>query len=337
MSYFITSKIPDAALLTLAESGTLDTVKGLQDSVERLTNGPDGMDGLGRFFTTWLSFDKVENTEKDPSTYGLYSPELPKAWRSSLDLFLKEILTNTPTVKALLSSSTVFLNSRMKFYASPYSESTIGDVFVKQDFAQTRRGGLLTQPGYLAFKALHDGSSPVRRGIFILDKLLCEPPPPPPADRAIVPPPVSKTLTTRQRFDIHKTDPTCASCHRIIDPVGYTFENFDGLGVWRDTENGQPIIASGGVSESEDPSVVGANDTLDVMLQKVANSRKVHDCIAGEVYRYAMGRPLTVDDECSLAPIRDRFFNAGGNFKSLIADIASSPAFRNGSFDGVAK
>lgn len=328
LSYFIRGTTPDAPLFAAAASGSLATEAGLSAMIDGLLASQEGTAGLTRFFANWLSLDAVSQSEKNEQIYQGFTPNLPKSWQKSLELFVNEVLRTDPSVKGLLASRNVFLNLDMAMYGSASAAQPAGMEYKMQQLPAERASGLLTQPGFLAFKALHDGSSPIRRGIFVLDKLLCEPPPPPPENQLIVPPPLSATLTTRQRFDNHRTAPSCASCHRVIDPVGFTFETYDGMGLWRDSENGQPINAIGGITEATDQTVLGNQDDLPSMARKLAGSRQVHDCIAAEIYRYAIGRQLTPADECALAPLEKRFFESGGNFLTLVSDIAKSPAFR---------
>ena len=135
------------------------------------------------------------------------------------------------------------------------------------------------------------------------------------------------TKTTRQRFDAHREDPTCANCHKIIDPVGFLFENYDGMGLWRSHENGIPIDARGGIIDADDPVLAGPIEGVDQLVAKLAQSRQVHDCVAREVYRYAVGRPLTDADACWFESISKKFFESGGNFKELMLAIVSSGSF----------
>lgn len=325
LSYFLWGTMPDDALLQAAADGVLDTPEGLTAQAQRLLADPRALDGQMRFFSLWLYLDGVENTEKNTQVYAHFNPDLARAWRTSLELFVKDVLTHEGTLTGLLTSNVMYTNDAMSMYG-PAAPSA---AFVRNEMQGAQRRGLLTQPGFLAFKAMPDGSSPVRRGIFVLDKLMCEPPPPPPAGAAITPPAPSVTNTTRERFAAHSTAPGCFGCHQFIDPVGFTFENYDGLGLWRDTENGQPIDATGGVKVSRDTSVIGPVTGVAELSQKLAGSRNVHDCVAREFYRFAVGRALTEADACTLAQLGDRFMSSGGSFKELMLAIVQSDAFRS--------
>ncbi|MFZ5441621.1 MAG: DUF1592 domain-containing protein [Myxococcota bacterium] len=324
LSYFLWGTMPDDRLLDAAANGELDTPEGLSAQARRMLDDPKSVDGLMRFFSLWLYLDGVENTEKTTSVYPQFTPALAKAWRTSLELYVKDVLAHEGTLRALLTTNVMYTNDSMSMYGGNAPSAA----FVRNEMTGTQRRGLLTQPGFLAYKSMPDGSSPVRRGSFVLDRLLCEPPPPPPAGSNVTPPSPSTSLTTRQRFANHSTSPACSGCHAIIDPVGFTFENYDGMGQWRDTENGQPIDATGGVKVSRDQSVLGAVTGVAELSDKLAASRNVHDCVAKEFYRFAVGRPLNQADTCTATRIGDRFMSSGGNFKELMLAIVESEAFR---------
>ena len=324
LSYFLWGTMPDEQLLEAAANGTLDTPAGLEAEARRMLADGKSVDGAMRFFSNWLFLDGVENTEKNVAVYPQFTPALAAAWRTSLELFVKDVLAHDGTLTALLSSNVMYTNDTMSMYgpAAPTS------AFVRNEMRGNQRKGLLTQPGFLAFKAMPDGSSPVRRGIFVLDKLMCEPPAPPPAGANITPPAPSMTNTTRERFAAHSQSEGCAGCHRFIDPVGFTFENYDGLGLWRDTENGQTIDASGGVKISRDTQAIGDVVGVAELSLKLASSQNVHNCVAKEFYRFALGRELVEADTCTSNLIGERFMKSGGNFKELMLAIVQSEAFR---------
>lgn len=323
LSYFLWGSMPDKELLEAAANGTLNSPAGIKLQAERMLADPRANDGLMRFFALWLYFDGVENTEKFTGAYPQYTHELAKAWRSSLELFVRDVLDHEGTLPALLTSNVMYTNSTMSMYGP-----TTGSTDFVRNVMPNQRKGLLTQPGFLAFKAMPDGSSPVRRGVFVLDFLLCQPPPPPPAGANIVPPEPSTTLTTRDRFAAHSTSPGCKGCHQFIDPVGFTFEHYDGLGQWRDTENGQPINSSGEVVTSTDSTVLGPVADIGELADKLAQSPRVHECLTKEFYRFALGRALNQADTCTVAQLSDRFFKSGGKFRELMLAIVESEAFR---------
>lgn len=324
LSYFLWATTPDAELLDAAATGALDTPEGLKAQAQRMLNDPRALDGMVRFFSLWLQFGGIETTEKDTGTYPQFTRPLAQAWKTSLELYVRDVLEKQGTLPGLLSSSVMFTNDQMNMYGPAAPSSS----FVRNEMPGTQRAGLLVQPAFLAFKSMPDGSSPVRRGIFVLDQLLCEPPPPPPAGVAITPPPPSTSATTRERFKNHSTDPACYACHQFIDPVGFTFEHYDGMGLWRDTENGQAIDATGAIIASREGALVGPVADVNALAGKLATSPRVHACVSKEIYRFALGRQLTEADECTTTQLAQRFLESGGNFKDLFLAVVESQAFR---------
>lgn len=324
LSYFLWATTPDDELLSAAASGALDTPEGLTAQAKRLLDDPRSIDGLMRFFSLWLYLDGVQTTEKNTTIYPNFSHDLATAWRTSLELFVADSLQKDGTLKGLLTSNALFTNNLMNFYGPTAPSSA----FVRTEMAGDQRRGLLTQPGFLAFKSLPDSSSPVRRGVFVLNNLICQPPPPPPAGVPIVPPKPSTSKTTRERFDNHVADPGCNSCHQFIDPPGFAFEHYDGMGVWRDQENSQPIDSSGGIINAREAILLTPIDGVAAFEDVLAQSRQVHDCLAKSVYQFALGRALTNADSCTLSTVGDQFMSSGGNFKALMLAIVQADAFR---------
>src|SRR5262249_33669546 len=152
-----------------------------------------------------------------------------------------------------------------------------GSKFVHVDLDPTQRAGLLTQPSVLAVTAHADQTSPVRRGKFVRERLLCEPISPPPPHVKALPPMGDPNSPTRQRFTQHDTDPFCASCHHLLDPIGFGFEHYDPMGRWRDKDQGLPVDASGMVTDSKD--VNGAFDGAVALAKKLAESEEVRACV----------------------------------------------------------
>jgi hypothetical protein len=323
LAYFLWGTTPDDELLTAAGQGVLDTPEGLAAQARRLLLDPRGHEGLLRSLSLLLNLDAVPQVEKSAAAYPGWSHALSGAWRTSLELYLRDVLAHEGTVRALLRTNLLYTDASMGAYgASPTASG-----FLRTVPAGTRRRGLLAQPGFLAQRAMPDMSSPVRRGVFVLT-LACQPPPPPPAGLIITPPTHSTVETTRERFAAHSDNPACASCHRFIDPPGFAFEHYDGVGQWRDTENGHPIDATGGLVTARDEALLAPVDGLDALEEALAGSRQVHDCLARGVYQFALGRELTPADECTLAQVSERFWTSGGSFQGLLEAIVASPSFR---------
>jgi len=323
LSYFLWRSMPDDELLAAAEDGTLDTAEGVKAQAERMLGSPRAADASADYFRQVLSLDLIAELDKDKTTYPAFIPSLAKSWRDSLAAFTAEAATRGHLADLYRSDA---------LYADVTLASEQGlqpPQSGLQRYTAAHAGGLLAQPGLLAYLASPDQSSPIRRGVFTLRSLMCQPIPDPPAALAITIPPIDKTQTTRQRFDVHASIPGCTSCHQIIDPLGDGFEHFDALGHWRDTDNGFPVDSSGAIVGSPEAALNGPFDGLAELSRKLSTSRQVHDCFATNTFRFALGRVETKDDECALQAIEDDFFASGGDLRTLRLSIVASDAFRS--------
>ncbi len=324
LSYLLWRSMPDEELLTAAESGALDTQAGRQAQAKRLLDSPKSADAVADFFRQYLSLDRLPELDKDRTSYPDFSAPLAQSWRDSFAAFAAEgwtkgHLADLYTSDALYADTT--LAQVMDLHPAP-PQGTV------TRFAAPHPGGLLAQPGLLAYLASPDQSSPIRRGVFTYRQLMCQPIPDPPANLNVTIPPVSHTQTTRQRFDAHGALPGCSGCHSVIDPLGDGFEHFDGIGRWRDTDNGLPVDSSGAIVDAREAALAGPFDGTGELAARLAASRQVHDCFATGMFRFALGRVETPDDECALDQLEGDFYASGGNLRGLLYSIATSDVFR---------
>src|SRR5204863_1807696 len=194
----------------------------------------------------WLSIDYDKPVwNKDAAAYPIFKPALKAAFQQETEAFLADWVDGGSSLTALLTSPTGFIG---KDNAAIYGMTSAATTLQKTSLPTTQRADILTQPGFLGSTAHTDGSSPVFRGLAVMSRLLCKTPPPVPA---MVPPlpPVDKTAikTTRQRFQTHTSAAFCSGCHQFFDPMGFTFENYDGIGQWRTMENGVAVDSSGAI------------------------------------------------------------------------------------------
>ena len=214
-------------------------------------------------------------------------------------------------------------------YAVPkISAALTANTWTDLDLPTSERSGILTRAGFLARTAHAVHPSPVRRGVFVLSRLLCVPPAPPPPNVNTSPPDESdpdQPKTNRERYAKHTAQDTCGGCHQSIDGVGFGFENYDALGKWRTLDNTYPVDASGELIGTDvDGPFVGALE----LSQKLATSTQAHNCVVSQVYRYALGRSTGLDDLCSLADLRGQFAAASGDIRALLLAVVTSDAFR---------
>lgn len=178
----------------------------------------------------------------------------------------------------------------------------------------------------LSVLAKPDQSSPVHRGKFVRERLLCQTLPPPPNDVEIVPPEVEPGVTTRERFRQHREDLACAGCHKMMDPIGLGFEHYDAIGLWRDTDQGLPVDATGEIVASRDAD--GPFDGAVELAHKLAASDEVRQCVVTQWFRFGYGRAEQDDDQCTLAQLNQAFAGAGYNIKALLVALTQTDAFR---------
>jgi hypothetical protein len=186
--------------------------------------------------------------------------------------------------------------------------------------------GILTQASFLANHAHTNQSSLVKRGKVVRTNVLCESVPEAPPDLNITPPDPAPGSTTRELFVAHEKDPGCAACHKGIDGIGFAFENFDGIGRFRQQEAGKAIDATGafvGTKDLDGP----INGVVD-LVSKLAKSPEVQQCVASQWFEYALGRTRAEGDDCSLGRIQTSFTDSGQDLKQLLIDIVSSDSFR---------
>ncbi len=329
MSYFIWASAPDTILLDAVAAGELTTEKQLLAQAERLLADPRATAGFSNIVNQLLRTDDIGKLEKDVNMYPAFTPAQAKALQQSLELFLTDPTgtRESVTMASLFTSNTLYVNRDMAAWAP--AGMSLTDALVPVTLPESERMGLLSQPGLMARLAGPYQSSPIRRGIFVLDKLMCQPPSPPPANANIVPPILQPGLTTRERFAQHSADPACASCHTVIDPIGFGFERYDAIGKTRDTEVGKPIDTTGQVKYAREKAIDGPFATLPELSRRLSTSRQVHDCFASNFMRYALGRADTTNDACSVLDAQNSFFQSGGSFKALQLAIVKSASFRS--------
>jgi hypothetical protein len=317
LSYLLWGSAPDDALLDAAAAGNLDTAA----QAERLLNDPRAHGLVGELFAEWLQLDKVGRVEKDATLFPAFTPDVRTLLRRETDVFTDDLVFSGGGVQQLLTAPYSFVNGAL---ASYYGISgPTGADFQKVMLPEGRRQGLLTQASFLAAAAHANQTAPVQRGLFVRDRLLCAPPPPPPATVKAIPPVPDPTLTTRQRFSQHETDPSCAGCHSLMDPIGFGFEHYDAVGIWRDTENGNAVDATGKLTATDvDGTFDGALD----LSSRLARSRRVSDCTVTQWFRFAYGRQETADDGATLDALKAGFA-AKQSFRELLLSLTQSDAF----------
>lgn len=325
LSYLLTASAPDDQLLHAAESGALQSDEELLAHGERLLNDPRAADVFARFVFQWWELDALSTLEKDGNLIRHWSTALQDSFMQETNLFLRDIWTTGPTVKRLLTEPQSFVDARLATFYGVNGEPSSG--FVKVALDPARSAGLLTQGSFLATHAKANQTSPVLRGKFVRVQLLCDPPPPPPADIVIRPPRVDPRLSTRERFAEHSADPGCASCHKLMDPLGLVFEHYDAAGRWRDTDANKPVDASGELTRTDvDGDVNGVRE----LAERLGESDQVLHCAATQWFRFAFGRSEQSEaDRCTIDALSSELKRSRGDLRALMHATLRAPQFRN--------
>ena len=325
LAYLLTGAGPDAALLAAAGAGELATEAGLLAQTDRLLGDPRAAELFVHFATEWWEIEPVATMDKDESLYPAWTDATPAALAQETTLFLSDAWKNGPTLASLLTAPVTFADASLaSYYGLP---APGGDGYQRIALDPARAAGMLTQGSFLAVHAKANQTSPVLRGKFVRAQLLCTPPPPPPPSIVVSPPVVDPRLPTRQRFAQHTADAFCASCHTLMDPIGFAFENYDPIGRWRDTDADVPVDATGALTGTD---VDGDLNGIPSLASKLAVSAEVGTCAATQWFRYAFGRSeQTSGDLCAISALASTLTGPGGDFKQMVRQTVRMAAFRN--------
>ncbi len=326
LSYFLWGSMPDEELFEAAARNELATPEQVSAQAHRMLAKPNARDLVNDFYRQWLGLDALETMVKDNAAYPEWTPETTAQWRASLYAFIDHVhFEQKGSLKDLMTSNDVFLSASLApVYGFEATNEGMNSFVAPED----QRAGLLTQPAVMALLAYPTQGSPIHRGIFVRERLLCQKLPAPPNNLIIKPPDPDPNATTRQVFEEHTNEPACAGCHMLIDPIGLGFENYDGMGRYRLMENGLPVDATGALANTDDPAIEGAFEGAVSLSGMLAEARQVQDCVADHWYTFAMGHPETAPDMCAADQIRTTFAATGGSFDDLLVAITTSDAFR---------
>ncbi len=331
LSYLVVGTTPDDALLDAAADGTLIGPEGLAAQLERLLADPRATPSALRFFGVWLHTDRLAIVPKDADTYPDLTLDVRAAMAGQNERLIADALTSGAALDDLLLADHAFLTDGLAAYYGLDAGEDEADVdgYRRVDLTGTPYGGLLLDGAMLTTHALPTSSSPIHRGVIVRERLLCQDLPPPPANLDTSPPEVDPGLSTRERYAAHSEVPECAACHRLIDPIGFGFEHFDGAGVWRATDGPHDVDPSGVVED-----LGGGADLRDVafadmasLAQVLADAPEVERCYARQWMRYGTGLGEEDGLACSAEPVGAAVTDAGGRLDSVFAALLGTPHF----------
>ncbi|MBX7134563.1 MAG: DUF1592 domain-containing protein [Fimbriimonadaceae bacterium] len=322
LSYFLWSSMPDATLFDLAAKGSLTKPEIIVQQALRMLKDPKAAALADNFASQWLQLRKLEVVSPDRKLFPGFDERLKDSMRQETILFFQNIVSEDRSVLEFLDSRTTFIDGALaKHYGITGVE---GPQFRKVTLTDPRRGGLLTQASVLTVTSNPTRTSPVKRGKWVLENLLGTPPPPPPPGAGDLPDAgPNKGKTVRERLEIHRQNPECASCHARMDPIGFGLENFDATGSWRTVDDGQPIDTQGQMPDGS--KVDGPQALRQYLLAK--KDLFVH-AFAEKMLTYALGRGLSAADKCHVDEIATLARKGGYKFSAVIRGVVESPAFR---------
>lgn len=325
LSYAMWGTMPDDALFAAAASGELATEAGVRAQAERLIQHPRARQIVRGLHAELLNTQAWANINKDPVLFPAYRPTMNASMQEEPLRFAEDVVLDSRTgVFSLFTAPYTFVDAEIAGLYGAQVEPGAG--FVRVDLDPAQRSGLLTQVGFLAYEADAYEASIIHRGVYISRKVLCANLPPPPDVIAPLPGP-QEGLTNRERVDQHTGDGTCgAGCHSvIINPPGFALENYDAMGIWRTTDAGKPVNASGAYPTAD--GMVSWSGPVD-FTANIADSLDVHRCYVSHWHKWLHGRGIDERDKARLERLGAASRGNDRPIRELILDILADDGFR---------
>lgn len=325
LSYLLWATMPDDELMSLADSGTLQEPAVLTAQVQRMLNDPRSRALFDGFAAQWLGLGDLQTKTFDPVKFPEMTDEMRSAMYDEARLFFASIVRENRSVADFIDSDYTFINEHL---AAIYDleDSVTGNEMRRIELADRNRGGVLGMPAILAATSFPNRTSPVNRGVWVLEQVLGDRVPPAPPDVPALENQDKQSiadLTLRERTELHRSDPVCANCHRLLDPIGFGLENFDAIGRWRDRdENGEAIDASG--------ELPGGNQFASPRELKKIIAERLDDFsrnLVEKLLAYALCRKLEGYDEIVVDELMDEIAEDGYRMQTLINAVVTSYPF----------
>mgnify|MGYP000076393748 CR=1 FL=1 len=324
LSYFLWSSMPDDTLFALAARGELGNPNVLHEQVERMLDDPKSSAFVEHFPDRWLRLDKIGSMPPDVKRYrDYYSENLDLAMKQETHLFFAEIVKNNLDISTFIQSDFTFANRGLaKLYGMPPLDDA---ELVKVAIADPRRGGLLGQASVLTATANGIDTSPVIRGVWVLENLLGTPPSPPPPDVEPLAPDLRGATTIRERLAKHREIASCNDCHAKIDPMGFALENYGPIGEWRNSYERQrePIDAS-----AQFPNGIRYQDITEFKTELMKRKHLVRRNLAKKLLEYGTGRIMEASDRAAIDQISNSKTTTKNGLRDLVHAVIQSETFR---------
>lgn len=332
MAYTLWGATPDDALLDAAAAGSLLQESGRREQIERLLGNAQAREQWAWFAEQWLGASNMREAFKDPQVFPRFNDTVRESMLGEFNRFLAHVAFDSTTAepfKELFTADYVFANGTLaEFYRLPGAVPTDPE-YRSYPVTDGTRGGLLSQGLVMGALAHSNESSPVKRGVALRERVLCQDLPDPPADVDTTPPGLDPSLTTRERFARHTSDSRCSACHSYIDPVGFGFERYDGVGDYRASENGKAVDESGSIKDRENFGA-GTNEAFSGVRQMsslIAQTRSAQDCLATQYFRHSYGHLESEGGSCAIGAMQQAFQTGGLSFRSLLTETLAHESF----------
>ncbi len=326
LAFFLWSSPPDSQLIALASQQALSQPETLEQEISRMLADPRAEALVENFAFQWLELRALNDANPDGEIFPKYDPGLRDDLIQEMKLFIGSIMQEDRSVLELLSADYSYINERLALH---YDIADIrGDQFRRVELVNEERHGLLGKGAVLMVTSYANRTTPVLRGAYIMENLIgVEPASPPPNVEAFPETPEGSALalTVRERLESHRADPTCASCHDVMDPLGLALENFDGIGAWRerDSDAGTEIINASGQLANGQP-INGVNDLREALLQKPDQFVQV---FTKKLMTYALGRTVEYQDMPTVRSVVRSAANDNYKFSSIVKGLINSEQF----------
>jgi len=323
LSYFIWSSLPDDELFRAAARGELHTPGQLAAQAGRMLRDPKSEALVKNFAGQWLQLRGLDEVKPDPKRFPGFDADLRAAFRRETEMFFAHVVREDRSVMEFLDADYTFVNERL---ARHYGLAGVTGVeFRRVSLDKKWRGGLLGQASILTVTSNATRTSPVKRGKWILENLFAAPPPDPPPNVPELDGAAGEKLagTLRQRMERHRADPACASCHKLMDPLGFGLENYDAVGAWRDRDGDAAVDSGGELPDGR--RFRGPAELREILAARKGEFRR---CLVEKLLTYGLGRGLEYYDACGVERIVAACAAGGDRFSVIVAEIVKSPAFR---------
>jgi len=329
LSFFLWGEPPDQELLALATQNKLSAPGMIEKQAKRMLADPRAEALSTRFAAQWLRLQDVDKVHPDPNFYPNFDDNLAADMRRETELFFNSIVREDRSALDLFRADYTFANERLaRHYGIP---GVSGNQFRKVQYPDDTRRGLLGQGAILVQTSLANRTSPVLRGKWVMEVLMGTPPPPPPPDVPVLDDTADnqggRMLTTRERMEIHRKNPTCNACHRFMDPIGLALDNFDVTGKWRQRENGQPLDTRGDFYDGSKVST--PHELLDALMKRPEPLLRM---FTENLFAYALGRRAEYFDQPTIRAITKAAAASDYKMSSFIMGVIKSDAFQMKSY-----